>query len=57
MGKFEIKRNKKGKYEFVLKAPNGQVICFSHEYESLHSCENAIASVKKNSYNSEVIIL
>ena len=39
---------KSGKVPFVLKAANRQVILTSETYESLASCKNGIASVKKN---------
>ena len=48
MGKFEIKVAKNGEYVFNLKAANGQVILTSQMYKSKASCENGIASVKKN---------
>jgi len=46
--RFESKVAKNGKYHFNLKATNGQVIGSSEMYESQSSCENGIASVKKN---------
>jgi uncharacterized protein YegP (UPF0339 family) len=51
MGKFEIKKDKAGKFVFNLKAANGQVILSSQSYESKSACENGIESVKKNSGN------
>ncbi|WP_422082227.1 YegP family protein [Ulvibacterium sp.] len=49
MGKFEINKDKAGKFRFNLKADNGQVILSSEAYETKASCENGIESVKKNS--------
>ena len=49
MGKFEIKKDKKGEFRYNLKAANGQVILSSEAYSSKAACENGIASVKKNS--------
>jgi len=46
--RFEAKVAKNGKFHFNLKAGNGQVIGISEMYESQSSCENGIASVKKN---------
>jgi len=46
--RFESKVAKNGKFHFNLKATNGQVIGSSEMYESQTSCENGIASVKKN---------
>ena len=49
MGKFEITKDKAGKYRFNLKAGNGQVILSSQGYESKSGCTNGIDSVRKNS--------
>lgn len=46
--RFEAKVAKNGKHHFNLKASNGQVIGSSEMYESQSSCENGIASVRKN---------
>ncbi|WP_445383670.1 YegP family protein [Robiginitalea sp. IMCC43444] len=48
MGKFEIKKDKAGKFRFNLKSGNGQVILSSEAYNTKAACENGIASVKKN---------
>ena len=48
MGKFEIKTAKDGQNYFNLKASNGQIILSSEMYTTMKSCENGIASVKKN---------
>lgn len=49
MGKFEIKKDKAGKFRFNLKAGNGQVILSSQGYSSRSGCENGIDSVRTNS--------
>jgi uncharacterized protein YegP (UPF0339 family) len=46
--RFEPKVAKNGKFHFTLKASNGQVVGSSELYETQTSCENGIASVKKN---------
>ena len=51
MGKFEIKKDKAGKFRFSLKAGNGQVILASQGYASKSGCDNGIDSVRKNSQN------
>lgn len=48
-GKFELSKNDKGQFTFVLKAANGEVILRSEQYETKASAENGIASVQKNS--------
>lgn len=54
MGKFEIKKDKAGKFRFNLKASNGQVILSSEGYNTKSACENGIESVRKNSQNSSM---
>ncbi len=51
MGKFEIKKDKAGKFRFNLKASNGQVILSSEAYNTKDACDNGIESVKRNSQN------
>ena len=46
--RYERKDSTNGKYYFVLKAINGQVIGNSQMYESVASRDNGIESVKKN---------
>ena len=53
MGKFEIKKDKAGKFRFNLKAGNGQVILTSEAYNSKSACENGIESVRKNSQDTK----
>lgn len=48
MGKFEIKKDKAGKFRFNLKSGNGQIILSSEAYNTKAACENGIESVKKN---------
>ncbi len=48
-GKFEIYTDKGGEFRFRLKSGNGQTILASEGYKQRSSCENGIASVKKNS--------
>ncbi len=46
--KFEIYRDKGGKYRFRLKAGNGQNILASEAYESKAGAKNGVSSVMKN---------
>lgn len=48
-GWYELSKNDKGQYSFVLKATNAQVILRSEQYESKASAQNGISSVQKNS--------
>ena len=52
-GCYELSRNDKGQYTFVLKAANGQVILRSKQYEAKASAMNGIASVQKNAPQDE----
>ena len=55
-GKFEVYKDKAGKYRFRLKAANGQNILTSEGYENKTSCMNGVESVKKNSQNPDRIV-
>ena len=52
--RFESKVAKNGKFHFTLKATNGQVIGSSEVYDSQSTCENGIASVKKNAVDAKI---
>ncbi len=54
-GKFEVYKDKAGKFRFRLKAGNGEVIANSESYESKASCMNGIESVRKNSSDAPVV--
>ena len=47
-GKFECYKDKAGEFRFRLKAGNGEIILASEGYTAKASCDNGIASVKKN---------
>ena len=46
--KFELYQDKAGEFRFRLKAKNGEVVGTSEGYRTKGSCENGIASIKKN---------
>lgn len=48
-GKFELYKDKGGRFRFRLKATNGQIILTSQGYATKVSAKNGIASVQKNS--------
>lgn len=52
--KFEINKDRAGKFRFNLKAGNHQVILSSQGYATKAACENAIKSVRKNSKNDKM---
>jgi uncharacterized protein YegP (UPF0339 family) len=47
-GTFVLKKNAAGKYHFVLKAGNGEIIATSETYNSKSAAKNGIESVQKN---------
>jgi uncharacterized protein YegP (UPF0339 family) len=53
--KFEMYTDKAGEFRFRLKATNGQVIAVSEGYKAKASCENGIASVKKNAVDAPIV--
>lgn len=53
--RFERKEASNGKFYFVLKATNGQVIGQSQMYASEDSRDNGIESVKKNAPDAAVV--
>ena len=55
--KFEMYEDKAGDFRFRLKARNGQVIAVSEGYTTKASCENGIASVKKNAPEAEIEVI
>ena len=55
--KFEMYEDKAGEFRFRLKARNGQVIAASEGYTTKASCENGIASVKKNAPEAEIEVI
>jgi len=48
-GKFEVFKDKAGKFRFRLKAGNGQIILTGEAYSQKNACIDGIESVKKNS--------
>jgi hypothetical protein len=53
--RYERKEAANGKFQFVLKAGNHQIIGQSQLYASKDSMENGIESVKKNGVNGEIV--
>ncbi len=53
--KFELYKDKAGEFRFRLKATNGQIIAVSEGYKAMASCENGVASVRKNAVETEIV--
>lgn len=51
---FEVRKNKNGKYYFVLKANNGQVIVKSFAYATLTAAYNGIKVVQKYAVKADI---
>lgn len=54
-GKFELYKDKAGKWRFRLKAGNGQVIATGEAYESKSAAQNGIESIKRNAPDAPVV--
>ena len=52
--KFELYQDKAGEYRFRLTARNGEIIAVSEGYKAKASCENGIASVRKNAEGAAI---
>ena len=55
--KFEISKDKSGKFRFHLKAANGEIIAASQGYETRASAEKGIESVKASAPDAKVVDL
>jgi hypothetical protein len=55
-GKFEINKDKAGKYRWHLKAANGEIIAASQAYEKANA-EKGIEAVKKAAAGATVVDL
>jgi uncharacterized protein len=53
-GKFVLKKKGAGKYHFVLKAANGEIIATSESYTTKAGAKNGIESVKTNAASAKV---
>lgn len=54
-GKFEVYKDKAGKYRFRLKAGNGQVIAVGEAYESKAAVMNGIESIRSNAMAAALV--
>jgi uncharacterized protein YegP (UPF0339 family) len=55
--KFEISKDKAGKFRWHLKAANGEIIAASQAYDTRASAEKGIESVKTNAPGAKVVDL
>lgn len=54
-GKFEVYKDRAGKYRFRLKATNGQVVAVGEAYESKSAAKKGCESVQRAAEGAEVI--
>jgi len=54
-GKFELYKDKQGKFRFRLKAGNGEIIAVGEAYESKASALNGIDSVRRNAADAKLV--
>lgn len=52
---FEIFKDRRGKYRFRLKAPNGEIIAVGQGYKTKEGCKKGIKSVQKNAPEAKVV--
>lgn len=55
MSKFEVYRDRAGKYRWRLRAANGEIIASSEGYSSKAACEGGIAAVKREARKARVV--
>ncbi len=53
-GKFEIYKDRAGKFRFRLKAVNGEIIAVSEAYNTKASALGGVDSVRKNAPDAKV---
>jgi uncharacterized protein len=52
--KFEITKDKSGKFRFHLKTPNGEIIAASQGYEIKASAEKGVQAIKNHAADAKV---
>ncbi len=52
--KFEVSKDKPGRFRFHLKAPNGEIIAASQGYETKASAEKGIEAIKTHASTATV---
>jgi hypothetical protein len=56
-GKFEISKDKAGKFRFHLKAANGEIVAASQAYETKANVHKGIDAVKKAAIDATIVDL
>ena len=55
MAKFEVYKDRSGKYRWRLRATNGEIIASSEAYSSKAACEGGIGAVKREAGKAKVV--
>ncbi len=55
--KFEISKDKAGKFRFHLKTANGEIVAASQSYQTKSSAEKGIESIKSSAQDAKVVHL
>jgi hypothetical protein len=55
IAKFEVFRDRAGKYHWRLRAANGEIIASSEGYSSKAACEGGIAAVKREAGKARIV--
>ena len=53
--RFEVYKDKAGRFRFRLVAANGEIIAVSEAYESKDGCRDGIESVRTNASKAEIV--
>jgi uncharacterized protein YegP (UPF0339 family) len=56
-GKFEVYKDKAGRYRFRLKAANGQIIATGESYDSKAAAMHGIESIRSNAMAAALVDL
>lgn len=56
-GKFEIFKGNNGQYYWRLKAPNGEILCWSEGYTTKQNAQNGVDACKKYAPDAPVVDL
>ena len=54
-GKFEVYKDKAGKYRFRLKAGNGEIVASGEAYETLDGAKNGCEAVQRAANGASIV--
>lgn len=56
MARFEVYRDRAGKFRWRLRATNGEIIASGEAYSSRAACQGGIAAVKRVAAKAKVVL-